>query len=69
MPELLVDLLAAYVLTGIAFATAFVARGANVLDPAAARSGWAFRAIIFPASVALWPLLAHRWIAMKGRTS
>lgn len=69
MPEIVVNLLIAYVLAGIAFAIAFVARGANVLDPAAARSRWPFHAIIFPASVALWPLLAHRWIAKKRRTS
>ena len=52
---------AGYVILGAIFASAFVARGVDRIDPAARGTGLAFRALIFPAAVALWPLLLRRW--------
>ena len=51
----------AYLLCGLIFAVAFVARGVGRLDHAARESSLGFRLIILPGSAALWPLLAVRW--------
>ncbi len=50
-----------YLVPGFLLALPFVIRGVPRLDPAARGSGWQFRLAILPASIALWPLLAHRW--------
>ena len=54
----------AYLITGMVFALFFVTRGVDRIDPAA--GGWAFRLIIFPGAVALWPVLAARMLASKS---
>jgi len=48
---------AAYATLGIFFATVFVNRGANRMDPSAREGNLGFRAAIFPATAVLWPLL------------
>jgi hypothetical protein len=58
----LVILLGAYAALGLVFAVAFVIRGAGRVDPAAREGTWGFRLLILPGSVALWPLLARRWL-------
>ncbi len=55
-----------YVAIGVVFALPFVLRGAGRLDPNAVAGSWGFRVLIFPASVALWPLLAMRWATSAG---
>jgi hypothetical protein len=60
--EWIVETVALYAAIGIVFAMAFVAAGAGALDPAAKNSSWGFRLMIFPGAVALWPLLAQRWL-------
>lgn len=50
-----------YAVVGILFAVAFLSRGVGALDPVAKDSGRAFRALLFPGTVAFWPLLAKRW--------
>ena len=55
-----------YVLIGVVFAIPFVLRGAGRLDPGAVNGSWGFRVMIFPGSVALWPLLAWRWTHSDG---
>lgn len=57
----LVILVALYALGGIAFAVFFVRRGVDLIDPSARESSWGFRLIIFPGSVAFWPLLLKRY--------
>jgi hypothetical protein len=52
-----------YALIGLVFSVPFLWRGAARLDPAAATSPLGFRLIILPGVVALWPLLAWRWVA------
>lgn len=58
----LVELLAAYCLLGLLFAIPFVIVGVGRIDPAARSAPWAFRLLILPGTVALWPLLAWRWL-------
>ncbi len=50
-----------YAVVGFVFALIFVTRGVNRIDPVARESTWGFRVMIFPGSVALWPLLLKRW--------
>lgn len=51
-----------YLLVGILFAFAFVAKGAGKIDPVAKHGTWGFRVLIFPGVVAFWPLLLSRWV-------
>jgi hypothetical protein len=46
---------------GVLFAIAFHLRGLARLDEAAARGSLAFRVLVTPGVIALWPLLARRW--------
>jgi len=63
---LLVDAFYLYALLGVVFALAFVTIGVKRIDSQANGSGAAFRLLIFPGSVAFWPLLLRRWIAAKS---
>lgn len=68
-PELVLLVVAVYVLAGTAFALAFVTAGVARLDPAARGTSWVFRALILPGSAALWPLLAVKWARAKGEAA
>lgn len=59
---LLISALGIYLAIGAAFAAAFVTRGVQHIDPAAAHARWHFRLLILPGSAALWPLLLRRWL-------
>lgn len=63
---LLVDALSLYVGFGIVFAVGFVCVGVKRIDSQAVGTGVGFRILIFPGSVAFWPLLLRRWA--KGNT-
>ncbi|MFN0134535.1 MAG: hypothetical protein ACKVS9_00285 [Phycisphaerae bacterium] len=52
-----------YAALGLSFALYFVSRGLTRLDASTAGSGLAFRLLLIPGSVALWPLLTIRLIA------
>lgn len=54
--------LAGYAAVGAAFAMVFVSRGVGQLDPNAQGTGIGFRMLIAPGVVALWPVLAARWL-------
>ena len=60
--EWFVDLLAGYSALGVFFALAFVIAGVQLMDSQARGSGFGFRALIFPGTVAFWPLLMRRWL-------
>jgi hypothetical protein len=60
---LFVDALYLYGAFGLVFAAAFVAIGVKRVDSQAKGSSVAFRLLIFPGSMAFWPLLLRRWIA------
>jgi hypothetical protein len=50
-----------YILCGLIFAIPFALLGVKRIDPPAVHGSWGFRLLIFPGSVALWPLLLRRW--------
>ncbi len=50
-----------YAVLGVVFAVPFVVRGVGKIDPVAQNGTWGFRVLIFPGSVALWPILLLRW--------
>ena len=52
----------AYVLCGLAVGVPFVLRGVDRIDEAARGATVAFRLLILPGTVALWPLMAAKWI-------
>ncbi len=55
-----------YLALGIFFAVYFVISGVARMDPVAKGSPVAFKALIIPGSVALWPLLAYKLIRRRG---
>jgi hypothetical protein len=64
-PEVAKILLSAtgiYTAIGLLFALAFVLWGVGRIDLRARRATLGFRLTILPATVALWPVLAHRWL-------
>lgn len=63
---LIVQSLTIYLAVGAAFGCLFITVGVGRLDPAARDGSWGFRVLIWPGSVALWPLLAWRWINATG---
>lgn len=64
--EVFLAALGAYLLVGAVFGLAFVTVGVGRIDHAARGTSAAFRALIFPGSVALWPLLAAKWFRRKS---
>jgi hypothetical protein len=67
MPEplarTLLVLLALHALAGVAFAAMLLTRRIERVDPSARGTSWAFRLLILPGVVALWPLL---WARTRG---
>jgi hypothetical protein len=55
-----------YISLGVAFAIAFVTIGVSRVDSQAIGSSLGFRILIFPGSVAFWPLLLRRWTGRKS---
>lgn len=60
--QFIVAAVAAYAAVGLLFAAAFVSTGVGRIDPSAEHAPIGFRLLIVPGTVALWPLLAIRWI-------
>lgn len=62
---------AAYLGAGMGFAITFHVRGLAVVDPATHSASLAFRMLITPGVVALWPFLALSWlrVARTGTVS
>lgn len=67
--ELIVAVVAIYLVVGLVFGLLFVSVGVARFDPAARGTSPAFRVLILPGSVALWPLLAAKWIARTRETT
>lgn len=63
---LFVHALYLYVSLGVSFAIAFVTIGVSGVDSQAIGSSLGFRILIFPGSVAFWPLLLRRWTGRKS---
>lgn len=60
--RLFINLFYLYLLAGVVFAAFFVWRGAAAIDEAARGISWKTRALFFPGSVALWPVLLRKWM-------
>ena len=56
-------IIAVYLICGLAFAIPFVLKGAGKIDEGTHGATWGFRVIILPASIVFWPLLLKKWIA------
>jgi hypothetical protein len=56
----------AYSVCGLAVGVPFVLRGVDHVDASARGAFIGFRLLILPGTVALWPLIAAKWI--KART-
>lgn len=61
--DVILWLIAAYLIAGSLFGAAFVAIGLQRVDPAARGASVAFRLIILPGVVALWPVMLKAWLA------
>lgn len=59
--EFIVNLFYLYLFFGVVFAVMFLWRGAAKIDEAARGISWKTRALLFPGSVALWPVLWRKW--------
>jgi len=55
-------MLGLYGLAGAVFAAVFVWKGVAAVDGGARGTGLGFRMLIAPGCVALWPLLAMKWV-------
>ena len=60
VPTAIHDALIAYAALGVAVALAFLTVGIERVDPAA-RGAHAFRPLLLPGLVLLWPLVLWRW--------
>lgn len=63
----LVRVVGLYLLAGLVFGVPFVIKGAGRIDPAAAEGTRGFRILILPGVIALWPVLARRWLRGTGK--
>ena len=66
LAKLLLLALAAYLAVGSLCAVAFVAWGAQAIDPAAKAMPIAVRLLILPGAAVLWPLLAFKWLRRQA---
>ncbi len=68
MATQIVHLATAYGAAGLVLALAFLLWGIDRIDPTAA-GAYAFRPLLLPGLVLLWPLVAIRWatLARRGR--
>ena len=66
MAALIVDVVMAYGVFGLLVAAAFLLWGIDRVDPAA-NGAYAFRPLLVPGIVLLWPVVAARWAALEWR--
>lgn len=64
MATIIIDAVLVYAVIGAALALAFLLWGIDRIDPAA-NGSYAFRPLLLPGLVLLWPLVAARWIALE----
>lgn len=66
--HLILGAIGLYAGCGLVFAAAFLTRGVERLDPAAAGASVWVRLLLAPGCIALWPVLLRLWRdAPKGR--
>ena len=59
----LIEGLQFYAMVGVGVAALFIAFGLEQVD-ASSRGSWAFRPLILPGLILLWPLVLLRWLAL-----
>jgi hypothetical protein len=67
--DIILTLAGTYAVCGLLFAAAFVTAGVGRVDTAARGAPPAFRLLILPGSVALWPFLLARWTRASAERS
>jgi hypothetical protein len=60
--EIILRIATAYLLCGLAVGLPFVLRGVDCVDPSAKGAAMGFRLLILPGTMALWPLMATKWV-------
>ena len=68
MANLIVQAAAAYGMAGLVVAVAFLFWGIGRVDPSAV-GAYAFRPLLLPGIVLLWPLVLLRWGMLEARRS
>lgn len=66
MAVAIIDAVLIYAVLGSALALVFLLVGIDRIDPAAS-GAYAFRPLLFPGLVLLWPLVAVRWFTLVRR--
>ena len=60
--QIVAVVLESYALAGLIFALVFLPRAALRVDPHLDGAPWTVRLVILPGVIALWPVLARRWV-------
>ena len=63
--EVILYICLVYSLCGLAVGVPFVLRGVDRVDASARGASVGFRLLILPGMVALWPLMAAKWIRAR----
>ena len=66
MAAVIVQCVTIWLVVGIVAGAAFLFLGIDRVDPAA-RGAYAFRPLLLPGLVLLWPFVLYRWFAMTRR--
>jgi len=63
--EVILFVCMAYSLCGLAMGVPFVLSGVDRVDSSARGASTGFRLVILPGTVALWPLIAAKWVKAR----
>jgi hypothetical protein len=68
MAATIVQCVTIWLVVGVVVGVAFLFLGIDRIDPAA-RGSYAFRPLLLPGLVLLWPFVALRWFVLSRRAS
>ena len=66
MAEILLIIVAIYLVLGVLFVIPFLMKGLNKVDEGANGSTIGFKIIIIPGVIVFWPVLLSKWIKKNG---
>ena len=66
MIEILLIIVAVYLLVGVLFVIPFLMKGLNKVDEGANGSTIGFKIIIIPGVIVFWPVFLSKWIKENG---
>ena len=69
MVEILLIIVAVYLLMGVLFVIPFLMKGLNKIDEGAHDSTIGFKIIIIPGVIVFWPLLLRKWMKANHHPS